>query len=74
MNGNVYPLMTGVVWFTSNVTKHYFSDINDCAMVNCQNSGTCEDEINGFTCTCVPGYTGEFCETGKFSKKTSVVL
>ena len=39
-------------------------DIDDCANSPCQNVGTCTDNVNGHTCTCVAGYTGENCETG----------
>ena len=39
-------------------------DIDDCANSPCQNGGTCTDNVNGHTCTCVAGYTGENCETG----------
>ena len=39
-------------------------DIDDCANSPCQNCGNCTDNVNGHTCTCVEGYTGENCETG----------
>ena len=29
------------------------------------NGGTCVDLINQYSCTCVSGYTGTDCETGK---------
>ncbi|XP_033095842.1 adhesion G-protein coupled receptor G7-like isoform X2 [Anneissia japonica] len=29
----------------------------------CNNAGICNDGINGFTCTCLVGWTGVFCET-----------
>ena len=40
-------------------------DIDECDSVPCQNGGTCIDSINEFTCDCIPGYTGIYCETGK---------
>ena len=40
------------------------SDIDDCVNVTCQNSGSCIDGINNFTCSCQKGYTGDLCETG----------
>ena len=41
------------------------SDINDCVNHNCQNNGACVDGVNTYSCTsCVPGYSGTFCETG----------
>ena len=39
------------------------SDTNECAMSPCGNGGTCIDGINGFTCCCADGYTGDTCQT-----------
>ena len=39
-------------------------DKDECLSNPCQNGGKCEDEINSYTCTCAPGYTGHDCETG----------
>ncbi|KAK3730059.1 hypothetical protein QZH41_009565 [Actinostola sp. cb2023] len=39
------------------------TDINECNRVTCQNGGSCQDLVNDFTCTCVAGYTGRYCET-----------
>ena len=36
--------------------------IDDCAGVTCQNGGSCQDGVNMFTCVCVPGYNGTYCE------------
>ena len=46
----------------------FFSDIDDCAGVTCQNNGTCQDGVNMFSCICEPGFEGEFCETGQIRK------
>ncbi|XP_031572615.1 fibropellin-1-like [Actinia tenebrosa] len=36
--------------------------IDNCQGITCENGGTCKDLVNNFTCSCVPGYTGRFCE------------
>ncbi len=48
-----------------------FPDINECASNPCQNGGVCVDGINRFTCNCPVGYTGLFCEIGKYIMRTS---
>ena len=30
----------------------------------CQNSGTCVEEVSGYMCDCVAGFSGVHCETG----------
>ena len=45
--------------------EYFFpSDINECSSNPCLNGGTCVDQVNGFNCTCVAGYTGTRCERG----------
>ena len=39
------------------------ADIDECASSPCQNGGHCTDGLNGYTCVCVQGYTGNNCET-----------
>ena len=48
-------------------TTYYpkITDIDECASNPCQNGGTCNDNINSYTCSCIPGYTGNNCEIGK---------
>ena len=46
------------------VVGYFFCiDIDECESFPCQNGGTCTDSIAGYTCDCVPGHTGEDCET-----------
>ena len=40
------------------------ADINDCLSNPCE-FGTCTDEVNQYSCRCIPGYTGERCESGR---------
>lgn len=37
-------------------------EINECQSEQCLNGATCQDYLNGFSCTCVPGFQGDFCE------------
>jgi Notch-like protein len=41
----------------------YSTDIDECSTSPCVN-GNCMDEINGYICTCNPGYEGPDCEIG----------
>ena len=59
-------------WFRPNGNKHLspltsclLSDINECLSNPCQNGGTCFDGINQYTCVCLLGFTGTFCESGE---------
>ena len=49
-------------------------DIDDCSPNPCRNGGTCTDEVNNYTCSCVAGYTGYNCTKGYYamSKVTKV--
>ena len=41
-----------------------FTEINECESSPCQHNGTCIDEVNRYSCVCIPGYTGVNCEKG----------
>jgi Notch-like protein len=42
-------------------TCFYYLDIDDCKHTPCKNNGTCIDQVNGYTCQCLPGYIGDHC-------------
>ena len=42
----------------------YFQDIDECSSNPCLNGGSCVDHVNGYTCSCLVGYTGVDCQTG----------
>lgn len=37
-------------------------DLNECDSSPCLNNGTCLDVVNGYFCSCRPGYSGDHCE------------
>ena len=41
-------------------------DIDDCTSECCQNGGTCIDGVNEFSCECVEGYDGDYCENSMY--------
>ena len=49
------------------VETFHFSDIDECASVPCKNSGMCVDGIDFFACQCMPGFTGDQCQTSKMN-------
>ena len=46
---------------------HFVTDINECSSNPCLNGGSCTDKINGYTCSCQPGYTGARCQSGTYA-------
>ncbi|XP_071835996.1 coagulation factor X-like isoform X2 [Apostichopus japonicus] len=38
------------------------TEINECESLPCANNATCNDAINGFTCTCMDGFEGQLCQ------------
>ena len=40
-------------------------EIDECSPNPCKNGGNCTDMVNGFSCSCFAGYTGEDCSIGK---------
>ena len=42
-----------------------FTEVDECQSNPCISSLTCNDFLDGYTCSCLPGYTGVHCETGR---------
>ncbi len=42
------------------------TEVNECHSNPCQYGGTCTDQIGGYHCTCLAGFTGTECQTGEF--------
>ena len=49
-------------------------DINECVSSPCQNEGTCVDQVYGFQCVCLSGYTDFICSTGKWYQLICILL
>ena len=43
----------------------FYVVIDNCQSSPCQNAGTCTNDVNKYTCTCQPGYTGANCQSGE---------
>lgn len=43
--------------------------ITSCATLQCNNGGTCSTNTGTAVCTCLIGFTGTRCETGKYTQK-----
>jgi hypothetical protein len=50
------------VWFISSLNgagETCEKNQNECDSNPCYNNATCLDDINGYTCLCLPGYIGK---------------
>lgn len=43
-----------------------FIDIDECSSSPCSNGGTCNDQVNEYSCTCASGYSGLGCAQGAY--------
>ena len=48
----------------------FVTEIDECLSLPCQNNGSCSDNINGYICSCVNGFSGDNCEIGKCVSST----
>ena len=55
-----------VVYPMSSIFKqvYFASDLNECLSNPCQNHGTCQNQIGGYSCKCHDGYAGPICNIG----------
>lgn len=40
--------------------KNCDEELDECVSAPCLNGATCKDRLNGFDCTCPPGFTGNY--------------
>ncbi|XP_063966506.1 protein crumbs homolog 1-like [Lytechinus pictus] len=67
------PFFNQTVYNATNEEQFYAISIADvtsgdagpdvCSSSPCLNGGNCTDQWNAFACICIPGYTGDYCET-----------
>lgn len=50
-----------MVCFESFTGIHCETDIDECESNPCHNGGGCTDDVNGYRCTCPPGYFDAQC-------------
>jgi len=53
---------TGGVGYSNEETEALENSNDDCSPNPCESGGTCQDDINAYTCTCPAGYAGTDCE------------
>ena len=41
----------------------YFTDLDMCKQIICLNGGKCDQVLGSYKCTCLPGWTGQYCGT-----------
>jgi Notch-like protein len=65
-----YPSGTAISKDPPLTPSHVIVDIDECISIPCFNNGTCNDAVNGYSCSCIPGFTGTYCEISKLWMKT----
>lgn len=44
--------------------EHCEKDTDECSSAPCLNGGRCQDQVNGFQCLCLAGFSGNLCQVG----------
>ena len=50
-----------------------FTVKDNCASSPCKNGAKCTSSLGKFTCSCVDGYTGDDCGSGKYVCYTRII-
>ena len=43
---------------------HVPTDVDECSSSPCMNGASCQDQVDGYQCTCLDGYIGDTCNQG----------
>ena len=44
----------------------FILDKDECDTNSCRNDAICMDGVNSYSCSCLPGYEGDYCEIGNY--------
>ena len=67
-------VLLGTMTHTAKMVKHQTNwhncasqilEINECESLPCSNGATCLNIVDGYHCTCAPGYNDTHCKNGK---------
>ncbi len=61
MIDSFYPSITFVLHITL-ISLCPQNEISECASAPCQHGGSCNELLNGYTCSCPGGYSGLLCQ------------
>ena len=53
-----------ISYFDISLIHFLLTDVDECVSHQCGNGGSCIDGVNNYSCNCLVGFTGDYCETG----------
>ena len=69
MNVNIFIFVQKCDIYALNISMNSHcilcSETDECMSSPCRNGGRCTDLVDGYSCTCVDGYSGPNCDSGE---------